>query len=115
MLSITWRERYSVVAQRLTRTLASLDVTWRHVHGALKNQHKTDWCVLQFLENILLQAKLEKVQKGAARFVTGNYTYKTGRMTGIGVSLQDSHYSFVIVYVRVKIQSTEVKISDTAI
>ena len=105
----------AVVAQKLKGTLASLDVTWRHVHGALKNQHKMNWCVLQFLESRLLQAKLQKVQKGAARFVTGNYNYKTGRMTGIGVSLQDSHYSFVIVYVRVKIESAEVKIQDTAI
>ena len=32
---------------------------------------------------ILLQEELEKVQKRAARFVTGNYIYETGRMTGI--------------------------------
>ena len=34
------------------------------------------------LQSILLQDEL-KVQKGAARFVTGNYTYETGSMTGI--------------------------------
>ena len=34
-------------------------------------------------QSILLQDELEKVQKRAARFVTGNYTYETGRMTGI--------------------------------
>ena len=33
--------------------------------------------------SILLQEELEKVQKRAARFVTGNYIYETGRMTGI--------------------------------
>ena len=33
------------------------------------------------LQSILLQ--LEKVQQRAARFVTGNYTYETGSMTGI--------------------------------
>ena len=32
---------------------------------------------------MLLQDKLEKVQKRAARFVTGNYTYETGSMTDI--------------------------------
>ena len=34
-------------------------------------------------QSILLQDELEKVQKRAARFVTGNYTYETGSMTGI--------------------------------
>ena len=34
-------------------------------------------------QSILLQDELEKVQKRAARFVTGNYYYETGRMTGI--------------------------------
>ena len=32
---------------------------------------------------IFLQEELEKVQKRAARFVTGNYIYETGSMTGI--------------------------------
>ena len=30
----------------------------------------------------VLQDELEKVQKTAARFITGNYTYETGSMTG---------------------------------
>ena len=34
-------------------------------------------------QSILLQDELEKVQKRAARFVTGNYTYETGSLTGI--------------------------------
>ena len=34
-------------------------------------------------QSILLQDELEKVQKNAARFVTGNYLYETGSMTGI--------------------------------
>ena len=34
-------------------------------------------------QSILLQDELEKVQKGAARFVTGNYSYEAGSMTGI--------------------------------
>ena len=33
--------------------------------------------------DLLLQEELEKVQKRAARFVTGNYIYETGSMTGI--------------------------------
>ena len=33
--------------------------------------------------SILLQDELEEVQKRAARFVTGNYNYETGSMTGI--------------------------------
>ena len=33
--------------------------------------------------SIFLQEELEKVQKRAARFVTGNYIYETGSMTGI--------------------------------
>ena len=31
---------------------------------------------------ILLQEELEEVQKRAARFVTSNYIYETGSMTG---------------------------------
>ena len=31
----------------------------------------------------ILQEELEKVQKRAARFVTSNYIYETGSMTGI--------------------------------
>ena len=34
-------------------------------------------------QSILLQDEFEKVQKMAARFVTGNYTYETVSMTGI--------------------------------
>ena len=34
-------------------------------------------------KNIHFQDELEKVQKRAARFVTGNYIYETGSMTGI--------------------------------
>ena len=33
--------------------------------------------------SIFLQKELEKVQKRAARFVTCNYIYETGSMTGI--------------------------------
>ena len=33
--------------------------------------------------DVVLQEELERVQKRAARFVTGNYNYETGSMTGI--------------------------------
>ena len=33
--------------------------------------------------SVVLQEELESVQKRAARFVTGNYSYETGSMTGI--------------------------------
>ena len=33
-------------------------------------------------QNILLQDELGKVQKSAARFITGNYTYSPGSMIG---------------------------------
>ena len=52
----------------------------------LKSRHTRDWCVQSWSwdpQSILLQDELEKVQKRAARFVTGNYTYETGSMTGI--------------------------------
>ena len=32
---------------------------------------------------VVLQEELESVQKRAARFVTGNYNYEVGSMTGI--------------------------------
>ena len=32
---------------------------------------------------VVLQEELESMQKRAARFVTGNYSYETGSMTGI--------------------------------
>ena len=35
------------------------------------------------LPGVVLQEELESVQKRAARFVTGNYNYETGCMTGI--------------------------------
>ena len=37
---------------------------------------------------VVLQEELESVQKRAARFVTGNYNYETGRITGILVQLK---------------------------
>ena len=39
-------------------------------------------------ESIRLQEDFEEVQKRAARFVTGNYTYGTGGLTGIPEQLE---------------------------
>ena len=78
----------AIFAQRLTGPLASLDETWRHVHEMLKSRLTKDWYVLEYSisvwdpQSILLQDELEKVQKRAARFVTGNYVdYETGSVT----------------------------------
>ena len=56
----------------------------------LKSRHIKDWWpVLEYGSSvwdhsgIFLQEELEKVQKKAARFVTCNYIYETGCMTGI--------------------------------
>ena len=78
-------------AQRPTGPLVSLDIAWQHVQRKLKSLHTRDWrvqswsMVVQFgtPKSILLQDELEKVQKRAAKFMTGNYTYETGSMTGI--------------------------------
>ena len=37
---------------------------------------------------VVLQEELESVQKRAVRFVTGNYNYETGSMTGIPEQLK---------------------------
>ena len=50
----------------------------------LKSRLTRDWYAQSLsMADILLQNELEKVQKRAARFVTGNHTYETGSMTGI--------------------------------
>ena len=44
-----------------------------------------DWCAQSWImgpPGVVLQEELESVQKRAARFVTGNYNYETGSMTG---------------------------------
>ena len=81
----------AISAQRLIGPLAFLDVFYQHVHRTLKSRHIKDWCAQSWEygssvwdpSSILLQEELEKVQKRAARFVTGNYIYETGSMTGI--------------------------------
>ena len=82
----------AIFAQRLTGPLVSLDETWWHVHEMLKSWLTKDWyvqswsVVVQFgtPKVYFLQGELEKVQKRAARFVTGNYVdCETGSIIGI--------------------------------
>ena len=80
----------NLVAQRPVGLLSFLDLTKRHVHRVSKSRHTRDWCVepwsmvaLFRTPKGILQDELEKVLKRAVRFVTGNYTYDTGSLTGI--------------------------------
>ena len=81
----------AISAQRPMGSLASLDVTWRQVHGMLKESAYKGLvrpvleygCYFWVPDSISRQYELEKVQKKAARFVTSNYTYEIGSMTGI--------------------------------
>ena len=66
----------AISAQRLIGPLAFLDILYQNVHRKLKSRHIKN-------SSILLQGELEKVQKRADRFITGNYIYETGSMTGI--------------------------------
>ena len=54
---------------------------------SMTNQQNTPhlWglVVTPLASGVVLQEELESVQKRAARFVTGNYNYETGSMTGI--------------------------------
>ena len=89
----------AISAQRLIGPLAFLDVIYQHVHRTLKSRHIKDWCaqswsmIVQFgtpQADFFKKNLLEKVQKRAARFVTGNYMYicETGSMTGIPEQLK---------------------------
>ena len=81
----------AIFALRLIGPLASWDEIFTLVHKRLKRQHIKEWCaqswniVLLFgtPSGVGLKNELEKVQNWAARFVTGNYNFETGSMTGI--------------------------------
>ena len=95
----------AICAQRLIGPLAFLDLIYQHVHRTLKSRHIKDWCAQSCSvwdpSSILLQEELEKVQKRAARFVTGNYIYETGSMTGrttkVGISEKRRRDSRIIM------------------
>ena len=77
----------AIFAQRLTRTCFRR----RNFAACPRDVKKSAYngLVCQILEycsfygSIPPQDELQKVQKGAARFVTGNYTYETGVVTCI--------------------------------
>ena len=48
-----------------------------------QKNHTTGYYNYRLATGVVLQEELESVQKRAARFVTGNYNYETGSMTGI--------------------------------
>ena len=73
---LKWNTHISNICTKANRTLGFLR---RNVKASVLEYGSSVWdhsC-------ILLQEELEKVQKRAARFVTGNYIYETGSMTGI--------------------------------
>ena len=88
---IKWNTHFSNICTRANRTLGFLR---RNLAACPRDVKESAYkgLVRQVLEygssvwdpqSILLQDELEKVQKKAARFVTGNYVYETGSMTGI--------------------------------
>ena len=77
----------AIFAQRLTGLLASLvacprDVKESAYKGLVRPILEHDSSVWD-PQSILLQDELGQFQKRTARFVTGNYVYETGSMTGI--------------------------------
>ena len=92
---LRWNTHVSNVCTKANRTLGFLRRNLHSCPQEVKEATK-DWCagpgVWQFgfgppamppTQCVVLQEELESVQKRAARFVTGNYKYETGSMTGI--------------------------------
>ena len=88
---LKWNTHVSNICTKANRTLGFLR---RNLSACLQDVKESAYkgLVRPVLEygssvwnpsSILLQEELEKVQKRAARFVTGNYIYETGSMTGI--------------------------------
>ena len=73
---LKWNTHISNICTKANRTLGFLR---RNVKASVLEYGSSVWDH----SGILLQEELEKVQKRAARFVTGNYIYETGSMTGI--------------------------------
>ena len=88
---LRWNTYVSNVCTKANRTLGFLR---RNLHSWPREVTEAAYkeMVLPVLEygtsfwdpqGVVLQEELESVQKRAARFVTGNYKYETGSMTGI--------------------------------
>ena len=88
---LRWNKHVSNVCTKANRTLGFLR---RNLHSCPQEVKEAAYkgLVRPVLEygssvwghpGVVLQEELESVQKRAARFVTGNYKYETGSMTGI--------------------------------
>ena len=89
---LRWNTHVSNVCTKANRILGSWGETYILVPRRQKRQLIKDWCAQSWImavrfgtlpPGVILQEELESVQKRAARFVTGNYNYETGSMTGI--------------------------------
>ena len=72
---LRWNTHVSNVCTKANRTLGFLR---RNLYSCPQEVKEAAYKGL-----VVLQEELESVQKRAARFVTGNYNYETGSMTGI--------------------------------
>ena len=89
-LDLKWNTHVSNICTKANRTLGFLR---RYLVACPKDVKESAYKglvrpVLEYGSSVwdpqsILQDELQKVQKRAARFVTGNYTYETGSMTGI--------------------------------
>ena len=88
---LRWNTHVNNVCTKANRTLGFLR---RNLYSCPQEEKETAYkglvrSVLDYASSVwdpagvVLQEELESVQKRAARFVTGNYNYKTGSMTGI--------------------------------
>ena len=88
---LKWNTHGSNICTKANRTLGFLRRNLSaHPQDVKDSAYKGLVClVLEFgssvwdPSSILVQEQLEKVQKRAARFVTGQYIYETGSMTGL--------------------------------
>ena len=88
---LRWNTHVSNVCTEANRTLGFLRRNLYSCPQQVKEAAYKDWCAQSWimavwfgtLPGVFLQEELESVQKRAAWFVTGNYNYNTGSMTGI--------------------------------
>ena len=80
-----WRVEHLVATEsskRITRTFlppGGKEVAYKGLVRPVLDYGSSVWDP----PGVVLKEELESVQKRAARFVTGNYSYETGSMTGI--------------------------------
>ena len=88
---LKWNTHVSNVCTKANRTLGFLRRNLYSCHQQVKEAAYKGLVrpILDYSSSVwdhsgvVLQEELESVQKRAARFVTGNYSYETGSMTGI--------------------------------